>query len=74
MLNDREHVEGVAIMRRFVEMVESGEFSVDDAAMLGLLETAKAGRQWLMENHPAPSAYIGALTPQSVPDETERGS
>lgn len=62
-LSDREHLEGVAIMRRFVEMVESGEFSVDDAAMLGLLETARAGRTWLTENHPAPAVYMAALSP-----------
>jgi hypothetical protein len=52
-LDDRQHVEAVAIMRRLVEG-RYEPFGVDP-------ETYHAANQWLKENHPEPSVYVAAM-------------
>ena len=54
-LDDRQHVEAVAIIRRLRE-------SPDPAALL-------AADHWLRENHPAPEVYIAALKASASADE-----
>lgn len=49
-LNDVQHVEAVAIMRRLVDEPIGGDSQARIAA-----------RQWLAENHPEPSAYVAAM-------------
>lgn len=51
MLEDREHVEAVAIMRR---MADARTADLDPAAWV-------AAEQWLRENHPAPEVYMAAV-------------
>ena len=47
-LNDRQHVEAVAIMRALLE------------DPLGPMQQ-RAAHQWLGENHPEPAVYMAAL-------------
>lgn len=53
VLNDREHVEAAAIIRRLLDVAE--HFGCDEEAKV-------AARQWLVENRPEPGVYIAALT------------
>lgn len=50
-LNDRQHLEAVAIMRRMFEARIAG---VDPEAWM-------AAEVWLAENHPLPAVYMAAL-------------
>lgn len=52
-LNDRQHVEAVAITRRMAEAL--GHLGFGDMA------ECVAARQWLRENHPEPEVYMAAL-------------
>ena len=51
-LNDRQHVEAVAIMRALIE---------DPLGPASEGTAQRAARQWLAENHPGPAAYMAAL-------------
>jgi hypothetical protein len=52
-LNDRQHVEAVAITRRMAEALDRLGF--------GYTTECIAARQWLRENHPRPEVYAAAL-------------
>lgn len=52
-LNDLQHVEAVAIIRRLVEGVEGGAGPGSEAHL--------AGQIWLRENHPAPEVYVNGI-------------
>lgn len=51
-LNDRQHVEAVAIMQRLLDV--ASHFGADE-------EGQRAATQWLGENHPEPSVYMAAM-------------
>lgn len=60
-LNDRQHVEAVAIMRCLLDAVE--HVDCDRAGK-------QAATQWLAENHPQPAVYMAAMRAQI--DEAQR--
>lgn len=55
-LNDRQHVEAVAIIRALVQVTPT-ELKGDAYG---------AAVQWLEENHPSPAAYMNALRDRAV--------
>jgi hypothetical protein len=61
MLDDRQHVEAVAIMQRMVD--------APLAAVALDPEAWAAAKQWLRENRPEPAVYMAALASRA-PRET----
>lgn len=69
MLDDRQHVEAFAIMRRIVDLGctcgcgdEGREFEHHPECGATDNEVGQAAVQWLKENRPNPATYFNALT------------